>query len=344
MLDNRHSDKDKYNNEQVISPQAAFLITDILSDQTARIPAFGENSALDLPFAAAVKTGTTTDWRDNWTVGYSTERIAGVWVGNADNEPMLDVSGIDGAGPIWRDIMLQAHRTTPHPFPVPDGIISVEVCAPSGLLPSPHCPYRRLERFIKGTEPTEIDNQFRVETVDIRTEETASAATPVEFRQERVRWILPLAFQDWGLAHGIEVLESKPLAVKSISSIEIDSESNGDKNRPQLTLPISHTAYQIHPSLPSASQRLQVSGRTVDASAWHRLRLVVDGNVIAEKENAQVIDAWWTLETGAHYFHIEGMKTASDAMMKSEETFIEVTDYDVDRQAKLSVESVDAQY
>ncbi len=117
---------------QVISPAAAYLITDILSDDIARIPAFGEGSVLRLPFPAAVKTGTTTDWRDNWTVGYSTERLVGVWVGNADNSPMLDVSGIDGAGPIWHDIMLEAHgggACSPVPFQRPDDIVDVELRA-----------------------------------------------------------------------------------------------------------------------------------------------------------------------------------------------------------------------
>ena len=101
----------------VISPQAAYLVTDILADDVARIPAFGANSVLRLPFPAAVKTGTTTDWRDNWTVGYSTARLVGVWVGNADNSPMVDVSGVDGAGPIWHDLMLLAHPHAPRPFP-----------------------------------------------------------------------------------------------------------------------------------------------------------------------------------------------------------------------------------
>ncbi|HRW49709.1 MAG TPA: transglycosylase domain-containing protein, partial [Caldilinea sp.] len=75
-------------NLQIISPQTAYLVTSILSDDVARSPSFGTNSVLSLPFPAAVKTGTTTDWRDNWTVGYSSERLVGVWVGNADNSPM----------------------------------------------------------------------------------------------------------------------------------------------------------------------------------------------------------------------------------------------------------------
>ncbi|MCB0257894.1 MAG: penicillin-binding protein, partial [Anaerolineae bacterium] len=146
---------------QVVTPQTAYLITDILADPVARMPAFGQGSVLELPFAAAVKTGTTTDWRDNWTVGYSTQRIVGVWVGNADNTPMLDVSGIDGAGPIWRDLMLAAHPQAPPPFARPDHIVELSICGPSGLLPTPACQQTRRERFIAGSEPTQPDNQFQ---------------------------------------------------------------------------------------------------------------------------------------------------------------------------------------
>jgi membrane carboxypeptidase/penicillin-binding protein PbpC len=147
--------------QQLLSPPTAWLITDILADNVARMPAFGANSVLKLPFPAAVKTGTTTDWRDNWTVGYSTARIVGVWVGNADNAPMLDVSGVDGAGPIWHDLMLLAHPTAPAGFVRPEGLVEMEICAPSGLLPTPECPRTRWEWFSAGTQPTQPDNQFQ---------------------------------------------------------------------------------------------------------------------------------------------------------------------------------------
>ncbi len=96
-----------------LDPRVAYLITDILSDDNARLPAFGPNNALELGFPAAAKTGTTTDWRDNWTLGYTPALVAGVWVGNADNTPMLDVSGVSGAGPIWRDFMRAALKDAP---------------------------------------------------------------------------------------------------------------------------------------------------------------------------------------------------------------------------------------
>ncbi len=90
---------------QVISPAAAYQITDILSDNSARTPAFGASSLLQLSRPAAAKTGTTSDWRDNWTVGYTRNLVAGVWAGNSDGRPMRNASGVTGAAPIWHAFM-----------------------------------------------------------------------------------------------------------------------------------------------------------------------------------------------------------------------------------------------
>ncbi len=90
---------------QVVSPAAAFQVTDILSDNVARTPMFGAASPLKLSRPAAAKTGTTDDFRDNWTVGYLRPLVTGVWAGNTDGHPMKKVSGIAGAAPIWHDFM-----------------------------------------------------------------------------------------------------------------------------------------------------------------------------------------------------------------------------------------------
>ena len=90
---------------QAISPAAAWQVTDILSDNAARTSAFGANNPLRISRPAAVKTGTTTDWRDNWTVGYTRYLVAGVWAGNSDGRAMRNTSGLTGAAPIWSDFM-----------------------------------------------------------------------------------------------------------------------------------------------------------------------------------------------------------------------------------------------
>ena len=119
-----------------VDPRVAYLITDILSDERARVPAFGQGNVLEIGRPAAAKTGTTTDWRDNWTLGYTPDLTVGVWVGNADNTPMKGVSGISGAGPIWHDFMRTVLRERPPlAFTQPEGLVRVEVCADSGLLP-----------------------------------------------------------------------------------------------------------------------------------------------------------------------------------------------------------------
>ena len=90
---------------QAVSPETAFLVTDMISDNAARAPIFGENSRLKLSRPAAAKTGTTTNFRDNWTVGFTKYLVAGVWAGNNDGRPMSNADGITGAGPIWNKFM-----------------------------------------------------------------------------------------------------------------------------------------------------------------------------------------------------------------------------------------------
>jgi penicillin-binding protein 1C len=141
---------------QVMSAESAFLINDVLSDNNARLLAFGANSLLNTGRPIAVKTGTTNDQRDNWTIGWSQEVIVGTWVGNNDNSPMTRVaSGITGASPIWRNIMFAALEKgygAPE-WEVPNGVEQTEVDAISGY-PSHDGFQTRQEWVIKGTLPS----------------------------------------------------------------------------------------------------------------------------------------------------------------------------------------------
>jgi 1A family penicillin-binding protein len=147
---------------QVISPQLAYMMTNVLSDNTDRIPEFYDCNVLQL-YAntqrdcwngnrgvvrpAAAKTGTTNDFRDNWTVGYTTDYVMGVWAGNDDNSPMIDVSGIAGAAPIWHDSMLVAEQGHPiQDFANPGGLERATVTYPDGV--------QTTDWFLPGTVPT----------------------------------------------------------------------------------------------------------------------------------------------------------------------------------------------
>ncbi len=122
---------------RVLSPQAAYLLADILSDREARSSTFGLESVLATRFWTAVKTGTSKDMRDNWCVGFSARYTAGVWVGNHSGAPMWSVSGVEGAAPAWADVMAYLHR----------GVASRAPRPPEGLV------RRAGEWFLAGTEP-----------------------------------------------------------------------------------------------------------------------------------------------------------------------------------------------
>jgi 1A family penicillin-binding protein len=141
--------------DKVIDANVAYLLTDILKDNQARTPAFGSSSYLVIPNnEVAVKTGTTNDKRDNWTIGYTQDYLVAVWVGNNDNTPMSAVaSGITGASPIWNFVLsslLQDKQA--HQFNKPAGLKQIEVCSINGFLPCDGCPTIK-EYFLPGTEP-----------------------------------------------------------------------------------------------------------------------------------------------------------------------------------------------
>src|SRR2546430_2626805 len=121
---------------RVLSAEHAYLVTDILSDPDARIPGFGGVTPFEVPFPAAVKTGTSTGFRDTWTIGYTPNIAIGVWVGNADGAPMLDLAGVEGTGPIWRDAMMAASLSRPmRPFVRPAGDLDATPCSSPRPLP-----------------------------------------------------------------------------------------------------------------------------------------------------------------------------------------------------------------
>lgn len=160
--------------KRVLDPKIAFLISNILSDNKARIPAFGPLSDLFIPGQeVAVKTGTTNNRRDNWTFGYTNDRLTAVWVGNNDGSPMSYVaSGVTGASPIWNKIMhLMLDDKNPSKFDVPVGIVKASVCfkGAQGVRVSE-------EYYIAGTEPvsncTSIANKKdkqKAVTADVRS-------------------------------------------------------------------------------------------------------------------------------------------------------------------------------
>lgn len=296
---------------QVVSPQVAYLITSILSDNQARSISFGPASPLKLSRPAAAKTGTTTDWRDNWTVGYTPDLVAGVWVGNADNSAMRGVSGISGAAPIWHDFMEEALKGRPSVgFPEPPGLVRREVCPESGELPSPWCPNRRVELFLEGTVPTATCSWHRPLRVDRSTGLLAGPNCPPELVEERVFLVVPPELQPWARERGVPEppteacgLHGPPFPVA------------GDRPRLVFTSPSPGATLQISPDLPPTLQRIMVAA--AGSAVRGRVELQVDGVPLAAFD-APPYRATWQLLPGRHLFRAVALDGAGTTVASDE--------------------------
>ncbi len=176
-----------------ISKETAFIISHILLDNFARSQAFGTSSYLKVPGhdAVSVKTGTTDDLKDNWTIGYTPNFLTLVWVGNNDGTPMRPgvTSGVTGAAPVWNNIMQFILAKQPDLWPKkPDSIVGAEVCTISGLKPGgdPSCK-TRFEYFIRGTEPRFTENLKQQIAVNKDNDKMAKPDDPnVEIKEKLV--------------------------------------------------------------------------------------------------------------------------------------------------------------
>jgi penicillin-binding protein 1C len=202
--------------EQVLRPEHAFLMSSILSDNEARAWMFGRNSLLNLPFQVAAKTGTTNDFRDNWTLGYTPDLVTGVWVGNADYTPMVNTTGLTGAAPIWSSFMQYAvpvvSNGAPTSFSMPPGIMERAICAISGTEPSQWCRGGQRNEFFATDQPPLPASQdlLRKVNIDTWTGLIAGNACPDFVKDELVmnvsdkwarQWLRSGPGRDWLEAH-----------------------------------------------------------------------------------------------------------------------------------------------
>jgi 1A family penicillin-binding protein len=280
--------------EQALSPAHVFLISSILSDNGARAPMFGTNSALNLSFQVAAKTGTSNDFRDNWTLGYTPDLVTGVWVGNADYTPMEHTTGLSGAAPIWSQFMqyavLKLTNNNPTPFTQPPGVAEKVICAISGTEPSQWCHDQRSEYFAEDQPPLPPGQDlWRRVTLDTWTSLAASPACNDFTKQEMLmnvsdpwarKWLKTNDGKSWLEAHGFP---------KDVNFAP-DRECGKDDPHPKLEFlginedqVITDQFLDIY-GLASASQNFQdwslKYGRGSNPSHWNTL---VDKNDTPEK-------------------------------------------------------------
>jgi penicillin-binding protein 1C len=267
--------------ERVLDERAAYLVTHVLTDPSARLASFGDDSVLELPFEVAAKTGTSKGYRDNVTVGYTPEVTVAVWVGNFDGSPMRGVSGITGAGPLFHEVMRAAARLRPPtPFARPEGLADVEVCALSGHRPGADCPHRRMDVVPEGTELATCEMHRRAR-VDRLTGERAGASCSPRFVEERVFEVLPPIYADWARA------ARRPLLPATFSDrCPAGPEDDG---------PTSHAVRIVYPR-EGARFFVEPSGRRPTI----RVRVASSGEASLRLDGRPVPDAVLVLGPGTH--------------------------------------------
>ena len=216
-------------NRPIVSPQLAYLVTDLLSDEPSRWPSLGHPNALEIGRPAGAKIGLVGSKAQAWTAGFTPQITAVVWLGDTSFQEQLPPGNIisKASAGLWHAVIQYASLDlTPQGWNPPDGISRVETCYPSGLLPTVNCPTVVMEVFTKGNEPTSPDNLYRIFQVNRETGRLATIFTPSELVEDRVYLVVPPNALEWAKAAGLPTPPDAYDAItaqRALADVRIDS-------------------------------------------------------------------------------------------------------------------------
>jgi penicillin-binding protein 1C len=291
---------------RVFSPEVAFLVTDVLSDENLRIAAFGPANALLLGFPVAVKTGTSSNWRDSWAVGYTSRYTVAVWTGDFEGRSMNHLAGATGAGPLFHSVMSltvarDRHYEPEAPRP-PHGVVATSVCPLSGKRPSAHCPHQRTVHMLAEDVPEETCTWHQPVRVDLRNGLRAGEHCPEEHVAQQVFDVLPAEYADWQAESGAEV---PPMRFSP------HCPANGPvPGAVVITYPREGEVFVIEPGYDRATQTLELAA---DAeSLVERVTWSVNGKRL--RRSAWPYAASWRLAPGHHVVSVAAPGQRGDSV------------------------------
>jgi membrane peptidoglycan carboxypeptidase len=313
VLDDQGNTLEQYQDQtsQVMDPQAAYEIDNVLSDNSSRAYVFGANSPMKISGrTVAAKTGTTQNFRDGWTLGFTPSLAAGVWAGN--NDGTLLKNGSDGvvvAAPIWHDFMVKALGSTPNEdFPVPAGITTMTIDPLSGLLPTQYTPTTTTDIFASYAVPTAYDNLHipASSTGCADTNNCPASGIYTELHSEMPNnpsWENPVV--QWGLANGYTY---PPGGVSFGGTQGTGTAPGGGGTTPPADAgnpPIAIIESPTDGSSVSGSLTLQAEGVPDQAhgNTITRIDLLVDGTIVQSIDN-----------TSDSLFNINGLSSGSHTL------------------------------
>ncbi|MBI4815431.1 MAG: penicillin-binding protein 1C [Deltaproteobacteria bacterium] len=284
---------------QVVSPTTAALVTHVLSDERLRTLAFGRNSVLGFDGEVALKTGTSSDFRDGWTIGFTDKVAIGVWVGDFGGRPMDHLAGVTGAGPLFRQMVeTTRRRLKPGPLPKIDGLEQVEVCAASGHQAGEGCPLRRSIVTRRAQVSDEACPFHRALRIDLRNGLLAGESCAAEHVSKRVFEVLPPKFAAWQAASGntppTRYSPLCPRAHTAVGGLMVDRPRSGE-------------TFVVEPGYPAETQAIEL-GALVE-SAPESVSWWVDGVLVAEVGYPYSVE--WQLAAGRHRIEVSSGEVTS---------------------------------
>ncbi|GAB2879956.1 transglycosylase domain-containing protein [Paraburkholderia jirisanensis] len=243
---------------RVFSADASFIVTTVLADNNARTRTFGFDSPLATRFFSAVKTGTSKDMRDNWTIGFTSRYTVGVWVGNADGAPMWDVSGVTGAAPVWAAIVGYLHRRVPSTPPAaPPGVVRTRIAFERAVEPA------RDEWFLRGTQMQTVALAADARSAAEASQAASPAAAPV----------VSAATSSAGQLRGSSSRDAVRHAARDATPAAArDAARDLPRGAARIGAPTDGTLFALDPDIPAARQRIAFE-RASGASAQSVWRL-----------------------------------------------------------------------
>jgi penicillin-binding protein 1C len=294
---------------QVMSPEASYQILDILADDDARALSFGRAGVLALPYRVAIKTGTSTHFRDAWTVGTTPDFTVAVWMGNFDGAPMHRISGSRGPAPVLRHVFQALYPEAAGPgdvawFKRPSGVKEHQICAFSGQPAGPQCSHRRRDVFAHGRKgasgPMGHDGhhvegpdtcQMHVALpIDKRNGHRATAGCDPAFVETVVFHNVPAAWQEWALEQG---LEPPPHAWSQLCGPGLNADAT--EERPYIAHPLDGDQFLLtgSPHANARSMPLRALYKGAEKLTWY-----VDGKSIGTADRPFMLR--WKMTRGRH--------------------------------------------
>ncbi|MBI3785089.1 MAG: transglycosylase domain-containing protein [Deltaproteobacteria bacterium] len=299
--------------QRLLSEETARQVSLFLADPMARLPSFPRMGPSEFPFPVALKTGTSSRYRDALTIAYSTRYVVGVWLGHPDHRPMSRLTAYHSAATLAHDVLSYLHRDQGDgledlQFPPPEGFRAERICALSGRRATPACDHVVLEWFRPGQEPVEPCSVHVQLAVDSRDGRLASVQTPPSFAQVRSFVDLPPRYAAWAAAAG---LQRPPRDISALGGRTVVAAAVPDGDTPLVWPPAGAKVPQLRLVAPDGGQTIVRDPEAPQARSTLALRVVVDPPVeqvvwYVDDKPFRLADypytARWPLAAGAHTF------------------------------------------